>query len=177
MKCRHIRDRIVATADAALPEPVRTHLAACEACRRFAEGDARVRRWMALGRETAPDPGFERRLIAGVWAQIDGGAAGETERGEGFALPMPILRFGMAALLLGMVAFHFLSQEPSPAPRFADGSRRATAPAPALGLAPIVFPAGAAAESPSYGLRLPPDTNLPPLHWPAPAGYLRPVSQ
>lgn len=136
MNCHKAR-RLLVTAQNELPSAVSRHIESCEDCRAWAARDARVRMLLGWKRHEQPDPYLPIRLSARVREAV---AASERrvrfEWREWFpSLSFPLVRYGLAALFIGMVTFQFLAT-PRQAPQVPPAG---LSPQFALGgLAPVV---------------------------------------
>jgi len=127
MNCWKARRRAAMSAPGAVPESAAQHLETCGACRQWLAADARVSALLRWKRHEQPDPFLAARLSARVRAAIV-----EMESRRGFrwgrvfpTLSLPVARYGLAAVFIGMVTFQFLAEPQRSARRPA-----ADAPAP-----------------------------------------------
>lgn len=140
MNCRKARRLIVtAHSESEWSPSVSRHVESCEDCRAWAERDARVRVLLAWKRCEQPDQYLPVRLAARLRAAIaDGEPRLRFHWRELFpSFSFPLVRYGLAALFIGMVTFQFLAtprQAPQvppvgPGPQFALGGFAPVAPA------------------------------------------------
>ena len=122
MNCRRTRRAVAGLESLEIPPAVTAHLGACAPCRQWRERDAAVRRLLQFKRHEQPDDYLEPRLGARIRAAVAGEAARRRALGWREAFPTfsaPIVRYGIAALFLGMMTFHFVS---APQPSLVTGS-------------------------------------------------------
>jgi len=110
------RRRTSLSATGAVPETVARHIESCDACRAWAQSDARLRALLRWKRHERPDPFIATRLSARVRAVVS-----ETAQRRGLrwselfpTLSLPIARYGLAAVFIGMVTFQFLAEPQRP---------------------------------------------------------------
>lgn len=118
MNCRKARRRASLSARSAVPADAARHIESCRACRAWVESDARLRALLRWKRNEQPDPFLATRLSARVRA-----AVAETAQARGFrwselfpTFSLPIARYGLAAVFIGMVTFQFLAEPQRPPP-------------------------------------------------------------
>lgn len=180
MNCRKAR-RLVVMVQRELPSAVSRHIESCAECRAWAARDEQVRRLLAWKRHEQPDPYLPVRLAARVREAI---AAGEPrvrfQWREWFpSFTFPLVRYGLAALFIGMVTFQFLAtprQAPqvppvSPGPHFALGGFAPVSPTTPLRWADSEPPPPQFQRPPWLQYAVWPATNIVPAGIPSTFGW------
>ena len=111
MKCQRIRKAIVGGKNG---ERIRRHLEICPACAAWVERNERLCRLLqSQGRQIDGDRigDLEARLRAGFWREIEQTGSAFTRRWLP-TLSLPLARYAIAAVFIGMLTFHWLATPP-----------------------------------------------------------------
>ncbi len=116
-KCSKLKKTIVLFDNNTLPDELRERIDSCPECREFFEHSNEIRRILALKGHESPRPGHAERCVVRVRQRLEA-LSGENEACRDWRAvllgPMPVLRFGMAALLLSLMGLYMLSSNPEP---------------------------------------------------------------